>query len=465
VKWFRQGAADLGRHSGYFWQVGQAGPMINGYIAEHFRAGMRDHPNGVLRQYTMPHSPGNTEASFLRSAFTHLAHGATMLDFFGIGMNETFTENHIDHRDHARYRALRDVTHAVGLVEDLLPKARPVASPVALLLSASTERWDFAGVAQDSAGHALFGPDFRKMRLNAHMDRLGLWTALTFLGASPDLIMEEDVSAKGLQDYKVLIVVGDCLPPSLAPAIEAWVRKGGVVLATANAGRYDPYRTPTPAFEKLFGLQSRQSEERIPFFRPRQELPFLKPFDGIVCPGGVMPQLATFERIEPAKGTTVLARFKEGKGSAIVERQLGKGHVFYVAALPGVAYLWSALQPPAVPDRGPGTHSIPTAFNPGARALFQLVLKAAHVQPTVEASPSLMDTRLLKASGGYILPIANYQDKIGQAVTLRIRTDEKIGKATSAYHGNLPMKEDKGCTVLTIPSLGYGDVLRLDLAK
>ncbi len=134
VKWFRAGASDLGRHSEYFWQVAQAGPMINGYIAEHFRAGLRDNPNGVLRQYTMPHSPGNTEANFLRSAFTHLAHGATMLDFFGIGMNETFTENHIDHRDRARYRALRDVTHAVGLVEDLLPKSRPVASPVALLL-------------------------------------------------------------------------------------------------------------------------------------------------------------------------------------------------------------------------------------------------------------------------------------------------------------------------------------------
>ncbi len=69
VKWFREGAADLGRHSEYFWQVAQAGPMINGYIAEHFRAGMRDNPNAVLRQYTMPHSPGNTEANFLRSAY------------------------------------------------------------------------------------------------------------------------------------------------------------------------------------------------------------------------------------------------------------------------------------------------------------------------------------------------------------------------------------------------------------
>src|SRR5262249_42886566 len=60
VKWFRGGAADLGRQSEYFWQVAQPGPMINGYIAEHFRSGMRDNPKAVLRQYTMPHAPGNT---------------------------------------------------------------------------------------------------------------------------------------------------------------------------------------------------------------------------------------------------------------------------------------------------------------------------------------------------------------------------------------------------------------------
>lgn len=465
VKWFRQGAADLARHSEYFWQVGQAGPMVNGYIAEHFRAGLRDTPNGVLRQYTMPHAPGNTDADFLRSAFTHLAHGATMLDFFGIGMNETFTENYIDHRAHERYRALREVTHAIGFVEDLLPKSRPVSSPVALLVSAGTERWDFAGIAEDAAGHAPFGPNFRKLRLNAHMDRLGLWTALTFLGVSPDLVMEEDVSAKGLKDYKVLVLVGDCLPPNLTPILEAWVRQGGVVLATANAGRYDPYREATPVFEKLFGLQARQSEERVSFFRPRQELPFLKPFARIVTPGGTLPQLGTREHIEPAKEATVLARFENDKEPAILDRRLGKGHVLYVAALPGVAYLWSALQPPVVPDRGPGTHSIPTAFNPGAKSLLELVLRAAHVQPSIEATPALVDARLLKSPKGYILPIANYADKIGQKVTLRIRIEDKIHKVASAYHGELAMKEDDGRIVVTLPALGYGDVLRLDLAK
>ncbi len=320
-------------------------------------------------------------------------------------------------------------------------------------------------MAEDSAGHALFGPNYRKMRLNSHLDRLGLWTALTFLGVSPDLIMEEDVSAKGLKDYKILVIVGDCLPPSLAPVIEEWVRKGGVVLATANAGRYDPYRSPISAFEKLFGLQSRQTEERTSFFRPRQELPFLQPLDQIVCPGSVLPQLATFERVAAAKGARILARFKNDKSPAVVDRPLGKGHLFYVAALPGVAYLWSALQPPAVPDRGPTAHSIPTQFNPGTKALLELILKAARVRPTIETKPALVNARLLKAKGGYILPIANYHDTVGQTVTLRIRGADKIRKATSAYHGELSIKEDKGCVVLTIPSLGYGDIVRLDVLE
>ncbi len=133
--------------------------------------------------------------------------------------------------------------------------------------------------------------------------------------------------------------------------------------------------------------------------------------------------------------------------------------------MPGVAYLWSALQPPSVPDRGPGTHAIPTNFNAAARSLFQLVLKAAHVRPSIEAQPALVDARLLKASKGYVLPLANYEAKVGQQVTLRIRIGDKIRRITSAYHGELPVREEEGCVVLTIPSLGYGDLLRLDAAE
>ena len=178
INWFRKRAADMGRHSEYFWQVAQAGPMINGYIAEHFRAGMRYNPRAVLRQYTMPHAPGNTDASFLRSAFTHLAHGATMLDFFGIGLNETFTENYIDHRARERFRSLRDVTHAVGLVEDLLPDAMPCPRRWPCWSARARSAGTSPASPRTWPGMTTSEPNFRKTRLNLHLDRLGLWQAL-----------------------------------------------------------------------------------------------------------------------------------------------------------------------------------------------------------------------------------------------------------------------------------------------
>src|SRR5262249_1846421 len=285
IKWFRGGAADLGRHSEYFWQVAQLGPMVNGYVAEHFRSGMRDNPKAVLRQYTMPHSPGNTDGSFLRTAFSHLAHGATMLDFFGIGLNETFTENHIDHRDKGRFRALRDVTHCAGFVEDMLPGAKAVPSDVALLVSAATERWDYAGIATDRAGHAHFGPDFRKTRLHFHLERLGLYKALTFLGSSPDIVTEEDVIDKKLGRCKLLVLVGDHWPAELPGAVEEWVKGGGVVLSTAAAGLRDSYGEPAGGYSKLAGLVQRNADQRDTFIRPRQELPFLKPLGTVMGDG------------------------------------------------------------------------------------------------------------------------------------------------------------------------------------
>ncbi len=110
VKWFRGGAADLGRHSEYFWQVCQAGPMINGYVAEHFRAGMRDNPRAVLRQYVMPHEPGNTDADFPRLVVLHAPGPRRDHDMSTSSARRherrCFTENHIDFRVAYRYVAL-----------------------------------------------------------------------------------------------------------------------------------------------------------------------------------------------------------------------------------------------------------------------------------------------------------------------------------------------------------------------
>jgi hypothetical protein len=463
VHWFRRGAADWGRHSEYFWQVCQAGPMINGYIAEHFRAGMRFNPKAINRQYTMPHSPGNTEASFLRTAFSHLAHGAKMMDYFGIGMNESFTENHIDHRDKDRYRQIRDVNHCMALVEDVWLQARGVPTGVALLLSESTERWDLAAVAGDMASHNMFGPDFRKTRLSYHLERVGLWQALTFAGVSPDLIIEEDLRADRLQDYRLLVLVGDSIPAEAVPALEQFVKAGGTLLATAGVGRYGAYREPNPPLQSLLGIESRTIEERETFFRPLQELQFLKPVGTLKGPEWTLPALAIHERITPVKDSEVLATHQDDGRPAMIRRKLGKGSIVYLSALPGVAYTWSALQPPVVPDRADHTHRVPVNFDKGASSLLDQLVAEAGLDPLVRAGGSLIDTRLEKSGKTYILPVANFNGTVGQDVTLSLKLEAAPKEVISAYRGPLKAALEGGRVTFTVPKLGYGDLIRINM--
>lgn len=477
VKWFRDGAADFGRHSEYFWQLGQVTPMVNGLFAEYFRSGLRFNPEGRMIQYNMPHSPGNTDASFRRSAFSHLAHGVTMFDYFGIGMNETFTENYIDHRDVDRYVAIRDINYAMGLVDDVLEAARPVASPVALLASESTERWDRARVALDYARAAYAGPDFRQTRLTYYQDRLGIYKALCFGGVSPDIVIERDVLDGLLDEYKVLFAVGDSLSAGIVPVLESWIRDGGVLFATAAAGRFDAYRQPNPDFDALLGLEERNVTEHDRFMRPSQEIPFLEPIGRINMSldqeQNGFAALAIEERFvidEANPDVRVLARFDD-QSPAVIERQMGQGRIIYAATLPGLAYLYTGLTTPRieVPDRGPAAHRAVNTYDTAAAALILHAVRAANVTPPIRSSRSYIDARLVASDNGrvFMVPMANYHAETGHDVTLTVRPPSGAAmpiRAESAFAGEIGISaDDQGDWVFTVPSLGYGDMIRIDL--
>jgi hypothetical protein len=460
LKWFRKTpegdyAANFGRHSEYFWQVGQPGPLINGYIAEFFHSGMRDNPQATNIQYTMPHAPGNTDADFIRTAFTHLAHGARGLDYFGIGLNSAWTENYIDFRYPSRYAAIRDVNRAMATIEDILPTSRPVPSKVALILSDSTERWDFAGIANDRAGLDVFGDDYKKTRLSYHQDRVGIYYALVHNSHPPDLLIEEDVQSGKLKNYDVAYWVGDCAQSQTVKALQNWVQAGGKLVATAGAFRFDEYRHDAPEGLKLLGLKSAQLNEQTRFFRPQIEMPHLKPLDEV----NGMPALATTDDVTPLTTSRVLCSFKSGK-PAVVESVQGKGSVTYIATLPGVAYLWSAYQPAPVPSRGPSSHVDLKNFNAEAAAL---ITQAAQSTPSlVDGNGARIDARLLRSPNGYAVALANYNLDERQPITLTIRGVPSIKTIHSAVVGNLKWKQAAGDAVEVTYAPGYGDILRVE---
>lgn len=458
----RSGAINFVRTGDGFWRSSQAGPLVNGYITEHAMLGLRDQPKSTVRPLNLAQDPGNTDDNFIRSAVSHLAHGATRLDFGGIGLDETFAENHIDHRSATRFRAIRDVTHAIGLVDDLLPVARPVASPVAMLVSESTERWDLAGIAKDGGERDWTRAEFRKTRMTHHLERLGLYTALVHQGRSPDLLLESDCTPARLKNVKLLILVGDCLPASLAEQLAGWVREGGVLLATAGTGRFDTYRKAHTAFDKLLGLKGRLTTEQDVFALPRRGLAHLATLDAIAGPGWLMPVLACHERLEPEGDTLVVARFQGDDSPAVCVKPLGRGRVFTVAAYPGVATLWTAMQPAAAPDRGPSSHRLPALYDPGAMTLVAEALKAASINAEVWIADQLIDARVLAADKGLVVPLANYGKGRTDRTEVNLRLPRRISKATSAWAGEVPVRLEGDTTIVVLPELGVADILRLE---
>ena len=172
-----------------------------------------------------------------------------------------------------------------------------------------------------------------------------------------------------------------------------------------------------------------------------------------------MSRTKTTAVAKTATDAKVVSTFKSG-GPAVVERALGKGEITFIAALPGVTYLWNAHQPPQPPPRGVWSHANFTNFNADAGRLILNPARAAASH--VEAEGGLIDARLLKAPKGYAVPLANYSVDVQKPVTLTIRGVKGVRKVTSASHGELKVEKVGEDTVKVTYPTGYGDILRID---
>jgi len=254
------------------------------------------------------------------------------------------------------------------------------------------------------------------------------------------------------------------VPGATVPALEAWVKQGGVLVATGGVGRQGAYREANPEMQKFVGVETRKFEERDTFMRITMELPFLKPHSTVVLGSGAeMPVVGNFERITPVAGAKVIGTFKEDKSPAMIVREVGKGKVYYIAAQPGVSSLWSGLHPILVPDRGANTHTVRTNWDKAAGEFVSDMLKAGAVDPIVTTTPGLIDTRLIRGKSAYLLPLANYNTAVGSDIEVSVRVASGVKKVVASFAGELPFKMVKDRLVFTVPKMGYGEMVRIDV--
>ena len=490
VEAFRRGAINRGSHSDYWWQASEVSPQMTGYLIDVLRAGLGDRP-GVIQPYVMPHSPGNTDRDFRRGVYTALAHGAKALDFFQVTPEQANTENYVRHDDLDRYRTIRDVTHHIGAVDDLIADGRLRPTSVAIILSRSTDDWELATPGVAGGLRPRDPADFPSIAYNA--ERKLIWTALRHAQVPVDFVTEDDLVSGAAARYRVLYLVGDHLCLDAARALAGWVEAGGTLASTAGGGFLDEYDRPSDVLLPVFGLRGQQLDKETTYIRPRIELPRLRILDMIILaaaehdsgpdgstataesapsgattgrPGSVptwwprgtptIPTLAFRQPLDPAPDATVLGRFADGTPAAVSHRH-GQGEATLWGTLLGAAYVRSGLPPtPPVPDRGPFIHTPLDGFDPDLRRLLvgpTLALPRAGV----ECSEPLVEAGLLETDGALLVPLACLLDG-PRTVDVAIHAAGPVRAVRAVRAGQLPFRQD-GDTVRTSLTLDPTDFL------
>jgi len=432
VSCFRQDGMTLPWSEDYIFQVPVASPQINNINLDLFRAALRGKPDRKIMFYVMPHWPGNTPNTWRRLFYGALGHGMKLVNLFEFRpVQAAYTENHVT--NHEMYAMILRSFRELGGFEDIIQDGQVRAGQAGLWFSETGDIWN------DSQGSFAAG-------------KRSLYAAIRHQQVPLDVVVEQDAMDGTLGAYQILYLADQHVSAAASQKIADWVRRGGTLLATAGAGRYDELNRPNAVLGELLGLEPAALEASGPQIGyEKQDLPFVEPID-----------MATWKRAEtsftipvigvrsPARlrGVVAEATFRDGS-PAIATRAAGNGRTIYCGFLPGLAYYKPAI-PQRPVDRGSTDdamcHFLPTEFDAGAKALIGL--PAQDLPRPVECSEPLVETTIIEARQGTVIPLVNWTGKplADLQVTVRIKTP--TSKITLAGGGPVKVSQVDGQLVL-----------------
>ena len=313
--------------------------------------------------------PGETPKGFRRQLYSSLAHGAKFVNIWTLfdeddaaggatsGWPGCFVSAVPDagHGYAAMYKTLRRSFVELGRFDDIIRWGRPAQAKarIALLFSESNQIWhplSMARLYNETASVGRYGTFTSAQH--------ALYLALLHTGFPFDIVIEEDAVDGNLHQYNVLYVADPHVRGDAAAAIGAWVRQGGVLFATAGAGRKNEFNVTNAAMSQLLGKPAslftgtRGLNNTIDYLK--QDLPWAEQLDTVTLKGSATPLEVFGEKetlhVTATDGATVLGTYSDGSPAAI-RRKHGEGAVIKCGFHPGLSYLRPAI-PRRVVDRG-----------------------------------------------------------------------------------------------------------------
>ena len=157
VTCFREDGLTLPWAEDYAWQVPLGTQQMNGINLDLFRAGLRGKPDRKILYYVMPHSPGNTPASWRRMFHNALGHGMKIVDLFEFRpVQAAYTENHVSNPE--MYAMVLKTFRELGQYEDIVQAGQRRPAEAGLWFSETADIWDDNGGSFGAAKRACTSP-------------------------------------------------------------------------------------------------------------------------------------------------------------------------------------------------------------------------------------------------------------------------------------------------------------------
>jgi len=357
----------------------------------------------------------------------------------------------------ATWTANAAITREIGAVEDMLVDAMPARAETAILYSSSSDAWTVKG------------------NLSYGFDRMHTWLALTHAQVPVDVVGERQAERGGLDGYKVCYLSGPNLSRAAAEKLADWVRAGGTLWLSAGAATRDEFNRPLPTIEDSLPLKRGECRELQSHVAAGTFIKILAAKDHATADGVSAEVLSVKQTFETPDGDEVLARFDD-KTPALVRTTVGRGTVYCVGFLPGLAYVKPALvaqlelgkkYAAARDTLSPADIAMiersanPWEFPDAIRRLIVTPVEAAGVKRPIICDVPLVDAVYMPHKKGVLVPLANYTNRPLAECTLTIDVPRPIARVESAVRGSIPFRQAAaGQVEITLP-LDNNDFLKL----
>lgn len=460
---------DIFKHNGmsmfwaedYIFSVPEA-PQAMSWMLAQARCGVK-YNGQPIHMYIMPHAPGQIAPLVHTDTLATIGYGGRHIDSFWVAPEERFTENYVAWGYNDTFRAIHDSIYDTAEAETLANGGKLRPARVAVVIGKATDfneaRLQLPKAQDPLASRCRNAPPTLNQIL-CRKDQQMLYLALLHAQHRVDLITEDDIVERDeLKHFNVVYFAGEWVDQRIVPKLDAWVRAGGVLYATAGIGHLNQFGEPEAAMLKLLGLKSATTQKNAIVIRTLLELPLLPPIDTLTLNGGKIAAIGMRQQLVPDQAK-VLGTWTDGS-AAVTVREHGKGKAFAVGTLAGNSYMKTGVKLQPWPRGGRKQVYNPVSTDPAALQLVRLGVDARPVEQAAIASNPQVEAVVMDHPKGTLVTVLNWSSAPINGLKLQVRIPAAPSSARSVRQQKpVPVEFAGGVATLSL-DLNESDYLLL----